>query len=137
MVSLRQIITCVCDAHSQIPLASGCTVAQLRMIFVPNYVDVCTPRTPLVYVQPLQFARRPKGTTDAGIDMYSFVRQYRGDNTRKGLIVSLNRIWRLVELAPKFGRRCNKEWTCDTAVELAEKFYLNCFVDKPGYIELY
>ena len=107
------------------------------MIFVPNYVDICTPRTPLVYVQPFQFAQRPKGTTDVGTDMYSFVRQYRSNKIRKGLIVPLNRIWRLVELAPKFGRRCNKEWTCDTAVELAEKFYLNCFVDKPSYIEVY
>ena len=118
-------------------LLVGCTVAQLRMIFVPNFDDDDTPRTPFVYVQPFRFSAKSKGTTDANINMFSLVRTYRGNNTRRGLIAPLNQVWRPVELIPKFGRECDKAWTCDNAVELAKEFYLNCFSDKPTYIEVY
>lgn len=116
---------------------TGCTVAQLRMIFVPNFDDHCTPRTPFVYVQPFTFSHKSKGVADADVNMYSLVRTYRSNNSRKGLIFPLNRVWRPVELIPKFGKVCDRIWTCDTAVELAKEFYLNCFADKPTYIEVY
>ena len=106
------------------------------MIFTPNYNDDSIPRTPFVYIQPLKFLPK-SGTLDADINMYSLVRIYRGNATRRGLIAPLNQVWRPVELIPKFGRECNKSWTCDTAVELSKEFYLNCFSDKSTYIEVY
>ena len=112
-------------------------VAQLRMIFVPNYVNARVPRSPLVYIQPFKFASGTRGSSDAGINMYRLIRDLRNGNTRGGLIVPLNQVWRPVELIPRFGRRCNRDWTCDSAVELAKDFYLNCFSDKSTYIEVY
>lgn len=118
-------------------LLTGCIVAQLRMIFVPNYTDDRTPQTPFVYVQPFKFLQKSKGAADADVNMFSLARVYRSNNRRKGLIVPLNRVWRPTELIPKFGRECDRSWTCDTAVELAKEFYLNCFSDKPTYMEVY
>ena len=116
---------------------AGCTVAQLRMIFVPNFADDSTPRIPFVYVQPLKYSPRSKGMVDADVNMFSFIRTFRSNGTRMGLVVPLNRVWRPVELIPKFYKTCDKTWTCDSAVELATEFYLNCFSDKATYIEVY
>ena len=116
---------------------AGRTVAQLRMIFVPNFTDDSTPRTPFVYVQPLKHPPKSKGMADADVNMFSFVRTFRSNNTRTGLIVPLNQVWRPVELIPKFKGECDKTWTCDSAVESAREFYLNCFSDKPTYMEVY
>lgn len=118
-------------------MPTGSIVAQLKMIFVPNFVDHDTPRTPFVYVQPFKFSQRSKGLADPDTSMYNLVRTYRSNSTRKGLIVPLNRVWRPVELIPKFGKECDKNWTCDTAVELAKEFLLNCFSDKATYVEVY
>lgn len=116
---------------------AGRIIAQLRMIFVPNFVDDTKPRTPYVYVQPFKLSPRSKGLADVNVNMFSVVRVYRSNNTRKGLIVPLDRIWRSIELIPKFGKECDPTWTCDTAVEQAKEFYLNCFSDKPTYMEVY
>lgn len=107
------------------------------MIFVPNFPDNTIPRTPYVYVQPFKLSPRSKGSADANVNMFSVTRVLRGNGTRKGLIVPLDHIWRPVELIPKFGKECNQTWTCDTAVEQAKEFYLNCFSDKPTYMEVY
>ena len=117
--------------------SAGRTVAQLRMIFVPNFADDNTPRTPFVYVQPLTYSPKSKGEADADVNMFSFIRTFRSNGTRTGLVVPLNRVWRPVELIPKFYKTCDKTWTCDSAVELATEFYLNCFSDKATYIEVY
>ena len=107
------------------------------MIFLPNYINTQTTRVPLTYVQPFQFAQKSKKVADAGINMYSLIHNYWSDNTRRGLIVPLSQIWQPVELIPKFHKQCNKDWTCDTAVELAREFYLNCYSDKATYLEVY
>ena len=92
---------------------------------------------PFVYVQPFKFSQRSKGMTDPDINMYSLARTYRSNNTRKGRVFPLDHIWRPVELIPNFGKECSKDWTCDTAAELAKEFFLNCFADKATYIEVY
>ena len=109
------------------------------MVFVPNFTNDSTPRTPFVYVEPLKHSPKSKGVADPDVNMFSFVRtsNLRGDRTRRGLIVPLNRVWRPVELIPKFNKECDRTWTCDNAVELATEFYLNCFSDKPTYMEVY
>ena len=112
-------------------------MAQLRMIFVPNFTNDSTPRMPFVYVQPLKYSPGSKGMVDADVNMFSFIRTFRSNGTRTGLVVPLNRVWRPVELIPKFYKMCDKTWTCDSAVELATEFYLNCFSDKATYIEVY
>ena len=106
------------------------------MIFVPNYLDLDIPRIPLVYVHTFKYIPR-QGGTEPGINMYGVTREYRSNNMRKGLIVPLDRIWRPVELIPKFYNHCNESWTYDSAVELSKEFYLNCFSDKATYIEVY
>lgn len=117
----------------------GCIVAQLRLIFTPNHrdLDARVPRIPLAYVQPLRFLQKSGTLVESGIEMYSLARNYRNNKTRKGQVVPLTRIWRPVELIPKFGKKVDGEWTCDTAVEVAKEFYLNCFSDKSTYIEVY
>ena len=110
-------------------------VAQLRVIFSPD--NVHDGPTFFAYIQPFRLAPTAKGTTDPGIHMYRVIRDLRRDRTRKGLIIQLSDIWRPVELIPRFGGKCNVEWNCDTAVEHAKEFYLNCFADKPSYIEVY
>ena len=116
-------------------LVKGCKVAQLRIIFAPekNYSGVPF----FAYVQPFKIAPGTKNMAGSDIKMYKLVRDLRNDHTRKGLIVPLANIWRPVELIPKFGKMCNKDWTCDTAVESSKEFYLNCFSDKSTYIEIY
>ena len=115
----------------------GRTVAQVRVIFIPDYLDPSKARIPLAYVQPFKFASDTRSRTDAGTNMYRLKRDLRHDKTRKGLVVPLTRIWRPVELIPVFGQRCNVEWTCDTAVEESPEFYLNSFPDKATYAMVY
>ena len=122
---------------SRLMCFAGCIVAQLRMIFVPNFTDDSTLRTPFVYVQPLKYPPKSKGMADADVNMFSFIRTFRSNNTRTGVVVPLNQVWCPVELIPKFKGECDKTWTCDSAVESAREFYLNCFSDKPTYMEVY
>ena len=89
------------------------------------------------YVQPFRIDTNAKGNVDPDVQLYRLVRILRSDRTRKGLIVPLTDIWRPVELVPRFGVKCNVEWTYDTAVECSKEFYLNCFADKATYIEVY
>ena len=89
------------------------------------------------YVQPFRIASSAINIAESNSKMYRLVRDLRSDCTRKGLIVPLMKIWRPVELIPKFGMVCNKDWSCDTAVEHSKEFYLNCFADKSTYIEVY
>ena len=124
-----------CHSGSLKNMVLGCTVAQLRIIFSPNDNRSGIPF--FAYVQPFNIAPNAKGTPDPDTQLYRLVRVLRSDRTRKGLIVPLTDIWRPVELIPRFGRKCNTDWTCDTAVELSKEFYLNCFADKPTYIEVY
>ena len=112
-------------------------VAQLKIIFSPDYAKSNHGPIFFAYIQPFRLAPSAKGMPDPGIHMYRVVRDLRSDWTRKGFIVPLTDIWRPVELIPKFGSKCNTTWTCDTAVEDAKEFYLNCFADKPTYIEVY
>lgn len=78
-----------------------------------------------------------KDSADSAIKMYKLVCDIQSNQTRKGLIAPLTSIWWSVELIPKFGKSYNRDWTCDTAVESSKEFYLNCFVDKLTYIEVY
>ena len=108
----------------------------MRIIFAPP--GNCSTTFPFfAYVQPFKVTPNAKDSTGSSIKMYKLVRDLRGDRTRKGLVVPLTSIWRSVELIPKFGKSCNRDWTCDTAVESSREFYLNCFADKPTYIEVY
>ena len=116
-------------------LVEGCKVAQLRIIFAPK--KNCNGVLFFAYVQPFKTMASAKNMADSDIKMYKLVRDLRSDRTRKGLIVPLTSIWRPVELIPKFGKMCNKDWTCDTAVECSKEFYLNCFTDKATYHEVY
>ena len=108
----------------------------MRIIFAPP--GNCSTTFPfLAYVHPFKVTPNAKDSTGSSIKMYKLVRDLRGDRTRKGLVVPLTSIWRSVELIPKFGKSCNRDWTCDTAVESSKEFYLNCFEDKTKYIEVY
>ena len=107
----------------------------MRVIFVPDNNRSGVPF--YAYVHPFQIAPNAKGEVDPDIQLYRLVRDFRSDRTRKGLIVPLTDIWRPVELIPRFGEKVSKDWTCDTAVELSNELYLNCFADKPTYIEVY
>ena len=134
---LLKILQCIESLVSLVlkVVTSGFMVAQLRVIFSPD--NLYSGHTFFAYIQPFKLAPTAKGTTDPGIHMYRVVRDFRRNMTRKGLIVPLSHIWRPVELIPRFGSKCNVDWTCDTAVEYAREFYLNCFADKPSYIEVY
>lgn len=114
---------------------SGCRIAQLRVIFVPNINGNVTPF--YAYVQPFRIASNAKGKVDPDTQFYRLVHDLRSDRTRKGLVIPLTDIWRPVELIPKFDERCNRDWNCDNAVECSKEFYLNCFADKPTFIEVY
>ena len=107
----------------------------MRIIFAPP--NNCSDTPFYAYVQPFKIIPNAKDSADSDIKMYKLVRDLRGDRTRKGLIVPLTSIWRSVELIPKFGKSCNRDWTCNTAVESSKEFYLNCFADKTTYIEVY
>lgn len=54
-----------------------------------------------------------------------------------GKIVPLTDIWQAVQLIPVFGKKCPAEWTCDTAVELAKQFFVNCYACKQTYQSVY
>ena len=114
---------------------TGCTVAQLRIIFTPE--GNCSGIPFFAYVQPFKIAANAKGEVDPDIQMYRVVRDLRSDRTRKGLIVALTDIWRPVELIPVFGKKCNTNWSCDTAIEQSKEFYLNSFEDRPSFMEIY
>ena len=107
----------------------------MRVIFVPDDNRSGVPF--YAYVQPFRIAPNANGEVDPDIQLYRLVRVLRGDRTRKGLIVPLTDIWRPVELIPRFGEEVSEDWTCDTAVELSNELYLNCFADMPTYLEVY
>lgn len=69
--------------------------------------------------------------------MFRVVRSLRSDGSRRGLIIRLTDIWRPVELVPKFGTQCPKNWTYLNSVELAKEFYVNCYSDKETFQCLY
>lgn len=121
----------------ELTCSPGWIVAQVRLIFVPHFNDDTRPRTPYAYVQPFRPSPQSKGRADPNVNMFSVVQIFRSNNTRKGLVVPLDAIWRPVELIPKFGKECDPTWTCETAVEKAREFYINCFSDKPTYMEVY
>lgn len=75
--------------------------------------------------------------TEESLKMFQVVRSLRSDGTRKGEIIKLTDIWRPVQLIPKFGKICPDEWTCETAVELAKAYFVNCFLDKETYQTVY
>lgn len=112
-------------------------VAQLRVVFVPNYTKKNRQARPFAYVQPLRIAYNAKGKPDPAILMYRLMREYRSDGTRKGVVFPLEALWRRVEMVPKIGKECNPKWTCDTAVEEARELYLNCTENLASFIELY
>ena len=103
------------------------------MVFVPNFHDRSLPRVPYVYVQPLKFHPVTQGHPDPNTNMYVFVRDLE-NGARKGQVFQLTRVWQGVELMPKHNGKCDRSWTCDTAVELAEEFWLNNY---RNFIELY
>lgn len=105
------------------------------MIFIPD--NYCSGVPCYAYVQPFRIASNAKGRADPSIKLYRLVRDLRSNRSRKGLVISLTDIWRPVELIPRFGEKCNKDWSCDTAVERSKEFYLNCFADKSTYVEVY
>ena len=109
-------------------------VAQLRLIFVPNFLDHSMSQTPHVYVQLLKFSPRSKGKPDSDTNMYTFVRVLERDGRRKGQVFPLTRVWQQVELMPKHNGQCDRRWTCDTAVELSEELILN---NHRNFIEFY
>ena len=109
----------------------------MRVVFSPNYSDKIGPQIPLAYVQLFKIASFKCVKADVNTQMYKFVRDFRSNGERKGLVVPLTDVWRPVELIPVFGTRCNPEWTCYTAVERSKEFYLNCFSDKATYLEVY
>ena len=113
-------------------------VAQLRVIFSPNFTDDGASSTRLfAYVHPLRIPYNAKGKPDPNSLLYRLTREVRSNGTRKGLVCPLDDIWRPVEVIPKFGKACNIDWTCDSAIEEARELYLNCFADMASFIEVY
>ena len=122
---------------SEILIILGCTIAQLRMVFIPNYYNPATPRIPLAYVQPFKLAYTGRGRTGGIIDACRFKRIFRSDNKRKGLIIPLTQIWRPIQLIPVFGKACNVNWTCDNAVEQASTFIVDNYFCLSDFIDIY
>lgn len=69
--------------------------------------------------------------------MHSFVRDLHPDGTRKGIVVPLTDIWLPVQATPVFGKSCEPEWSCHTAVELARELRLNIFDCQATYMLVY
>ncbi len=126
---------------------AGYTVAQLRLIFKPSTKEKRIEGSALAYVQYFKPAPGSIKTnaetgsrfhaTEDNLNMFEVVRSLRSNGDRKGEIIKLTDIWRSVQLIPKFGKACPEEWTCDTAVELANVFFVNCFLDKETYQSVY
>ena len=133
-VMYRCLLTLI---HSLL-INEDCMVAQLRVIFSPNFTDDHASSTRLfAYAHPLRIAYNAKGKPDPNSLLYRLTRDVRSNGVRRGLVCPLEDIWRLVEMIPKFGKACNTVWTCDTAIEEARELYLNCFADVASFIEVY
>ena len=98
---------------------------------------VQTPPTTLIYIQPFKFAPGTNGLTDSGTNMYRYVRALRGNKARAGQIFPLTHLYLPVEVVPVFGERCSPDWTCDSAIESAKEFRLNCFDTLLNYMLVY
>ncbi len=118
----------------------GHFVAQVRLIFRPRII--MEPANIFLYIEclkpaPQSQARQKDGSRafvpDDDIEMFHLVRAQNADGTHHGFIIQVQRIWHLVELIPSFGKKCPSDWNCDTSMELAKSFYLNCFSDKETY----
>ena len=93
--------------------------------------------TPLAYVQPLELAPHSGKTPVNCIDMSRFRRVVHRDGRRQGLIIPLTQIWRPVEVIPAFGNECESQWSCNTAVELAQLFIINNYFSIEDFMTIY
>lgn len=89
---------------------------------------------------PASQIRREDGTVDAIPDkdsgLIEIKRLYRPDLSRFGMVVRLTDIWCPVDVVPAFGESCDKDWTCDTAVDEARRLFINIFYTKDAYRRL-
>ncbi len=124
----------------------GHFLGQIRLIFRSKPLSKMESPSILLYVEcfkPAPGTYRPQrdGTRafvpDDNIEMYRVIRALNSNGTRKGVIISLQDVWRPVELIPVFEKACPLDWTCDNSLELATQFYLNCFSDKDIYKSVY
>jgi len=55
------------------------------------------------------------------------------DNIRKGGVVLLSSITRLVQMIPVYGGTVNKDLTAENSADRWRSYYLNSFMDKETY----
>lgn len=123
----------------------GHFVAQVRLIFRP-VIDGRRDTPILLYVQPFKPVRScikclPRGRKvqipAKYINMFKVERSLKSGGGRTGKIVPLTDVWQAVQLVPLSGKKCPEEWTCDSAVELAKQYFVNCFHCKQTYQSVY
>lgn len=76
----------------ELTCSPGWSVAQVRLIFVPHFNDNTRSWTPYAYVQPFRPSPQSKGHADPNVNMFSVVRIFQSNNTRKGLVVPLDAV---------------------------------------------
>ncbi len=121
--------------------ASGHFVAQVRLVFtlvVPKGSEKFPHENQyFTYVQPLEppsdAIKDGEHAPDNGTGLFRVKRSHAEDKTRNGLIVNLNHIWRPIDLVPKFGKRCPRNWSSSMGCELAMEFFVNPFFDKETF----
>ncbi len=119
-------------------------MAQIRLVFEPSVTDTSRKSDYLAYVEPLQPANlctqriggKPRHIRDESSRLYKASRLLEDDGSRRGIVISLADIWRPVDVVPVFGSSCPVTWSSDSAIELAEEFYVNPFYDKSTYNDI-
>lgn len=67
------------------------------------------------------------------INMFKVSNLYQQDRQRRGGIVPLQCIKRLLQLIPVFGDRLNRSWTVKNVMDLEIEYYINPFMDRESY----
>ena len=119
-------------------------MGQLQMLFRASDPHGRNVSEPLAYVKVFIPGERSvkwvggeyQFCADDDVEMFR-VRRKCNKGIQVGRVVALKDIWRPVELVPRFGKECDKGWTCNTAVEEAKELFLNPFSDKITYQHVY
>lgn len=111
-------------------------MAQIRLFFRLHLED-CKHGAhlkPFAYIQELS---EPTPGTEDDIRMYLVSRTERAGEHRKGRVISIESIWRFVQLVPHFGPQADPQLNAYNSAEICRDFWVNQFGDKQMFQSTY
>lgn len=121
---------------SLILVAIGYRVGQVRCIFtLPSNIQRKRPNasTSSPYLAYLELFTPFTENPEPHCKLYKISRSY-SNMSRKGIVVSLDVIFRSCHLIPFWGQTVDRTWSSENVLDICDKFFLNSFSDHHMYL---